>query len=67
MMIIAGVSYADKIHLKNGSVIRGEIISFNDTSVTIMNPTSGIRKISREKIIKIEPPPGGERNQERKT
>ena len=56
MMIIASISYADKIHLKNGSVIRGEIISFNDTSVTIMNPASGIMEISREKIIKIEPP-----------
>jgi len=35
---------------------RGKIISFNDTSVTIMNPASGIMEISREKIIKIEPP-----------
>ena len=56
MLIAAGVSYAAKIHLKNGSVIGCKIIAFDDTSVTVINQALDIRKISRERIIKIEPP-----------
>jgi len=55
MMIIVSVSYSAKIHLKNGSVIWGEIIFSDDTSVKIKEPVLGIRKISREKIIKVVP------------
>lgn len=56
MLTIVSLSFAAKIHLKNGSVIGGEIISFDDTSVTIKEPVMGNMKVSREKIININPP-----------
>jgi sRNA-binding regulator protein Hfq len=56
LIFIASFSFADKIHLKNGYTITGEIISFDDTSVTIRTPALGIMKIEKYKITKIEPP-----------
>ncbi len=56
VMIITGVSIAAKIHLKNGVIIQGEIVDFDDTSVNIKDPLVGIVKISRGRIKKIEPP-----------
>ncbi|NQT81069.1 MAG: hypothetical protein HQ555_11850 [Candidatus Aminicenantes bacterium] len=56
VMIITGVSIAAKIHLKNGVIIQGEIIDFDDTSVNIKDPLVGMVKISRGRIKKIEPP-----------
>ena len=55
-MLVTGISYAAKITLKNGKVIEGEIISFDKTSVTIKDPTFGVIKIARERILKIDPP-----------
>ena len=56
LIFIASFSFADKIHLKNGYTISGEIISSDDTSVTIRAPVLGIMKIAKHKITKIEPP-----------
>jgi hypothetical protein len=56
LIFIVSFSFATKIHLKNGYTISGEIISFDDTSVTIRMPVLGIMKIARYKITKIEPP-----------
>ncbi len=56
LILIVSLSFATKIHLKNGYTITGEIISFDDTSVTIRTPVLGIMKIERYKITKIEPP-----------
>ena len=56
LIVIVSFSFATKIHLKNGYTITGEIISFDDTSVTIRAPVLGIMKIARYKITKIEPP-----------
>jgi sRNA-binding regulator protein Hfq len=56
LIFIVSFSFAAKIHLKNGYTITGEIISFDDTSVTIRVPVLGIMKIARYKITKIEPP-----------
>ena len=56
LIFIVNFSFATKIHLKNGYTITGEIISFDDTSVTIRTPVLGIMKIERYKITKIEPP-----------
>jgi len=56
LIFIVSFSFAAKIHLKNGYTITGEIISFDDTSVTIRMPVLGIMKIERYKITKIEPP-----------
>ena len=55
-MLVITVSYAAQITLKNGRVIEGEIISFDKSSVTVKEPVSGIIKIPRERILKIEPP-----------
>lgn len=57
MMIIVSVStsYSAKIHFKNGNIIRGKIISIDDAFVTIEEQFLGILKISRQKIIIIEP------------
>jgi len=54
MMIFISSAFAAQIYLKNGSIIEGEIVLIDDTSVTIREPALGILKISREKIIKIE-------------
>ncbi len=56
LILIVSFSFADKIHLKNGYTITGEIISFDDTSVTIRTPVLGIMTIEKYKITKIEPP-----------
>ncbi len=56
LIFMVSFSFAAKIHLKNGYTISGEIISFDDTSVTIRTPVLGIMKIERYKITKIEPP-----------
>ncbi|NOR21810.1 MAG: hypothetical protein GQ476_03840, partial [Candidatus Aminicenantes bacterium] len=56
LIFIVSLSFADKIHLKNGYTITGEIISYDETSVTIRMPVLGIMKIARYKITKIEPP-----------
>jgi len=56
LIFIVSFSFATKIHLKNGYTISGEIISFDDTSVTIRMPVLGIMKIAKYKITKIEPP-----------
>ncbi len=56
LIFIVNFSFATKIHLKNGYTITGEIISFDDISVTIRTPALGIMKIERYKITKIEPP-----------
>jgi hypothetical protein len=56
LMIIVSFSFADKIHLKNGYTITGEIISSDETTVTIKAPVLGILEISRDKISSIEPP-----------
>ncbi len=56
LILIVSFSFATKIHLKNGYTLTGEIISFDDTSVTIRTPALGIMKIERYKITKIEPP-----------
>jgi hypothetical protein len=56
LMIIVNFSFATKIRLINGYTITGEIISFDDTSVTIKAPVLGIMEISRDKIASIEPP-----------
>lgn len=53
-MIFISSAFAAQIYLKNGSIIEGEIVLIDDTSVTIREPALGILKISREKIIKIE-------------
>ncbi len=57
MMIIVSVStsYSAKIHFKNGNIIRGKIISIDDAFVTLEEQFLGILKISRQKIIIIEP------------
>jgi len=47
MMIIASVSYADEIHLKNRRVITGEIISFDDTFVITRESVSGLMRTSK--------------------
>ena len=46
-MIIASVSYADEIHLKNRRVITGEIISFDDTFVIARESVSGLMRTSK--------------------
>jgi len=56
LIFMVSFSFAAKIHLKNGYTITGEIISSDDTSVTIRIPVLGIMKIARYKITKIEPP-----------
>ncbi len=56
LIFIVSFSFAAKIHLKNGYTITGEIISSDDTSVTIRTPVLGIMKIARYKITNIEPP-----------
>ena len=56
LIFIVSFSFAAKIHLKNGYTITGEIISSDDTSVTIRTPALGIMKIAKYKITKIEPP-----------
>jgi len=56
LIFLVNFSFATKIHLKNGYTITGEIISSDDTSVTIRMPVLGIMKIERYKITKIEPP-----------
>ena len=56
LIFIVSFSFATKIHLKNGYTITGEIISFDETSVTIRTPVLGIMNIARYKITKIEPP-----------
>lgn len=56
LIFIVSFSFADKIHLKNGYTISGEIISSDETSVTIRTPVLGIMKIAKYKITKIEPP-----------
>ncbi len=56
LIFIVSFSFAAKIHLKNGYTITGEIISSDDTSVTIRTPFMGIMKIERYKITNIEPP-----------
>ena len=56
LIFLVNFSFATKIHLKNGYTITGEIISFDDTSVTIRMPVLGVMKIERYKITKIEPP-----------
>ncbi len=55
MLNIISLSFAAKIHLKNGSIIGGEIISFDSTSVTIKEPVLGTMKVSKDKIININP------------
>ena len=55
MLNIISLSFAAKIHLKNGSIIGGEIISFDNTSVTIIEPVLGTMKVSKDKIINIGP------------
>jgi len=56
LILIVSFSFADKIHLKNGYTITGEIISSDETSVTIRAPVLGVMKIGKDKITKIEPP-----------
>ncbi len=56
LIVIVNFSFATKIHLKNGYTITGEIISSDDTSVTIRAPVLGVMKIAKDKITKIEPP-----------
>jgi len=56
LMIIISFSFADKIHLKNGYTITGEIISSDETSVTIRASVLGVMTIGKDKITKIEPP-----------
>ncbi len=56
LILIVNLSFATKIHLKNGYTITGEIISSDDTSVTIRMPVLGIMKIEKYKITKIDPP-----------
>jgi sRNA-binding regulator protein Hfq len=56
LIFMVSFSFAAKIHLKNGYTITGEIISFDDTSVTIRTQVLGIMKIAKYKITKIEPP-----------
>ncbi len=56
LIFIVSFSFATKIHLKNGYTITGEIISSDETSVTIRMPVLGIMKVARYKITKIEPP-----------
>jgi sRNA-binding regulator protein Hfq len=56
LIFIVSFSFATKIHLKNGYTISGEIISYDENSVTIRTPILGIMKIERYKITKIEPP-----------
>jgi hypothetical protein len=56
LIFIASFSFADKIYLKNGYTISGEIISSDETSVTIRAPVLGVMTIRKDKIIKIEPP-----------
>lgn len=55
MLNIISLSFAAKIHLKNGSIIGGEIISFDNTSVTIKEPVLGTMKVLKDKIININP------------
>jgi hypothetical protein len=56
LIFIASFSFADKIYLKNGYTITGEIISSDETSVTIRAPVLGVMTIGKDKITKIEPP-----------
>jgi len=56
LIFIASFSFADKIYLKNGYTITGEIISSDETTVTIRAPVLGVMTIGKDKITKIEPP-----------
>jgi len=56
LIFIANLSFADRIHLKNGYTISGEIISYDENYVTIRAPIFGVMAIERYKITKIEPP-----------
>ena len=56
LIVVVSFSFATKIHLKNGYTITGEIISSDETSVTIRAPVLGVMTIGKDKITKIEPP-----------
>lgn len=59
LALIAGMTvltFAAQIHLKNGKILEGPIVSYNATSVTIKDATLGEITIARENILKIDPP-----------
>jgi len=53
VMLLVSFSSAAQIHLKNGVVLRGEILSSDENSVIINEQDIGILKLSNEKILKI--------------
>ncbi|GAI80414.1 unnamed protein product, partial [marine sediment metagenome] len=52
-MLLVSLSSAAQIHLKNGVVLRGEIVSSDENSVIINEQDMGMLKLSNEKILKI--------------
>lgn len=53
VMLLVSLSSAAQIHLKNGVVLRGEIVSSDENSVIINEQDMGMLKLSNEKILKI--------------
>lgn len=53
VMLLASLSSAAQIHLKNGIVLRGEIVSSDENSVIFNEQDMGMLKLSNEKILKI--------------
>ncbi len=53
VMLLACFSSAAQIHLKNGIVLRGEIVSSDENSVIFNEQDMGVLKLSNEKILKI--------------
>ncbi|NOR52587.1 MAG: hypothetical protein GQ536_00650 [Candidatus Aminicenantes bacterium] len=53
VMLLVSLSSAAQIHLKNGVVLRGEIVSSDENSVLFNEQDMGLLKLSNEKILKI--------------
>ena len=53
VMLLVSFSSAAQIHLKNGVVLRGEIVSSDENSVLFNEQDMGMLKLSNEKILKI--------------
>jgi opacity protein-like surface antigen len=53
VMLLVSLSSATQIHLKNGIVLRGEIVSSDENSVIFNEQDMGMLKLSNEKILKI--------------
>ncbi len=53
VMLLVSLSSAAQIHLKNGIVLRGEIVYSDENSVIFNEQDMGMLKLSNEKILKI--------------